>query len=343
MNSEIVRILLLALAWTAPVVLAGALLLVAMRRASLLISMVLMVLIPMAATFVGVFGVSGMMFTGDIWRTAAVLAAVALVTIPAALWLGRFQARRTVWERHMREQERAAERSRRELIAWVSHDLRTPLADIKALAEALSDHVVTDPGEVASFATQIDRHTVRLARMVDDLFEMARINAGALTLDMEAIDLREVVDEVTGATSTLAQRAEVAVRVTCPDVAVTVNGSASALSRILTNLIVNAVAHTPPGGAIDVALGSSQRAAWIRVDDTGVGIPENDLERIFETSYRGSPSRTPSAIDGVPAGAGLGLAIAQGLVDAHSGSIVASNLDSGSRFEVTLPLIPAGA
>ncbi|MFW0787184.1 HAMP domain-containing sensor histidine kinase [Gordonia sp. CPCC 206044] len=341
MNSENLRILLLALAWTAPVVLAGGLLLIWMRRASLLLSMVVMVLIPLAATFVGVFGVSGMMFTGDIWRTGAVLAAVALVTIPAALWLGRFQARRTVWERHMRDQERAAEQSRRELIAWVSHDLRTPLADIKAMAEALGDRVVTDPADVASFAMQIDRHTVRLARMVDDLFEMARINAGALTLDMENLDVREVIDEVAAATSTLAERAEVALDVSCPPEPVTVRGSASALSRILTNLLVNAVAHTPPGGTILIALGSDDGHAWFRVDDTGVGIPEGDLERIFETSYRGNRARTPAGGDAVPAGAGLGLAIAQGLVDAHAGSIVASNTDSGSRFEVTLPLVGA--
>ncbi|GAC66574.1 sensor histidine kinase [Gordonia soli] len=337
---ENLRMLLLAIAWTAPVVLIGAGIVVWARRMPLVISMVAMVLIPLAATFVGVFGVSGLMFTEDLWNTVAVLAAVSLVTIPGALWLGRFQARRTVWERKMREQERAAERSRRELIAWVSHDLRTPLADIKALAEALADRVVTERTEVAEFADQIDRNAIRLSQMVDDLFEMARINAGALTLDLEAIDLREVADEVVSANAGAAARADVSLTV-CPlPDPLMVEGSSSALSRVLTNLVVNAIAHTPPGGEVTVTLNCSDRRAQVSVADTGVGIADSDLPRIFEISYRGTASRTPVNAAGMPVGSGMGLAIARGLVDAHAGAIAArNNVDGGTRFDVTIPLI----
>ncbi|WP_419232961.1 sensor histidine kinase [Gordonia sp. CPCC 205515] len=322
---------------TAPIMLLGTALLFLMRGMSLRANMVVIVLLPLVATFVGVLGVSGFMFTGDITKIATVLAAVALVTAPAALYLSRAQAKRTVWERQMRDQERAAERSRRELIAWVSHDLRTPLADIKALAEALGDSVVTSPDEVVDFAREIDVNTVRLSQMVDDLFEMSRIHSGALRLDFEPLDVREVVDEVAGALTAAARRAEVCLDVDLPPTAVPVVASSTALSRVLTNLVVNAIAHTPHGGSVRIQVASGGTDVTIGVTDTGGGIAEEDLPRIFEMAYRGTAARTPVNSAGLPVGSGMGLAIAQGLVAAHDGLIVASNTDAGSRFEVTLP------
>lgn len=336
-TDEIVHVVLIALAWAAPVVAIGAAILIR-ARISLLTSTVLMVLIPLIATFAGVFGVSGLMFTGDLKRTTVVLAAVAVITIPAGFALGRFQARRTVWERQMRAKERVAEQSRRELVAWVSHDLRTPLADVKALAEALADHVVTDPDEVESFARQIDRNTVRLAQMVDDLFEMSRINAGALTLTLEPVDLREVADEVVTATRAAADRATVTLTMAAPGTEIVVNGNPPALSRTLTNLVVNAIAHTPPGGTVEVRVGVDAARAWVHVQDNGVGIAEADLPRIFDVSYRGTVSRTPVNGTGLPVGSGMGLAIARGLVDAHAGTIDVVNTGEGSRFEIALPI-----
>lgn len=340
MNTETLRIFAVALAMTAPIAAAGAAVIYLIRGMSLRANMVAIILVPLAATFTAIFGVSGFMFTDDSSRVVAVLAAVALVTAPLALLLGHLQAKRTVWERQIRAQERAAEHSRRELIAWVSHDLRTPLADIKALAEALSDQVVTSPDEIADFAREIDTNTIRLSQMVDDLFEMSRINSGAMTLELEPVDVREVVDEVTTALGGAARRADISLGVVAPNTPVVATASSSALSRVLTNLVVNAIAHTGRGGAVDLVVADLGASVSIAVDDDGSGIPDEDLPRIFEVAYRGTTSRSPVNADGLPVGSGMGLAIARGLIEAHAGEIVAANTERGSRFEVVLPHTP---
>ncbi|GAA1081026.1 sensor histidine kinase [Tsukamurella spumae] len=333
---DVVKIALLALLWSAPVVLAGALVLWRARRMSLQMSMVILVLIPVLAVLSGVIGVSGFMFTADFTRTVTVLGAVLVVAVPAAVALGRFQARRTVWERQIREQERVAEAARRELVAWVSHDLRTPLAGIRAMSEALRDAVVTEPEDVTEFADRIDRETVRLSAMVDDLFEMSRIHSGALTLDLETIDVREVADEVRAGLAQVAARAQVVLELDAPE-PVPAPVGVSALARILRNLVLNALAHTPAGGTVTIAVRRDRDEVVLRVDDTGTGIADVDLERIFDLAYRGTAHRSPVNTDGLPAGTGMGLAIARGLVDVHGGTVVAANLRRGARFEVRLP------
>lgn len=338
MPEDTVQLIAYTLACSVPVVLIGAIILRATRNRSITTSMAVLVLIPTLSTLAGIIGVSGLMFTHELQRTAVVLAVVAVVTVPAAMLLGREQARKMVWEKQIREQERAAERSRRELVAWVSHDLRTPLAGIRAMAEALSDGVVTGQADVARYAEQIGCETNRLARMVDDLFEMSKINAGALRLDLEPVDLRELIDEVLAANRPTADRAQVALRAEQPDSRIVVAASDQALGRVLTNLVSNAIAHTPPGGEVAISAGASDGQAWARVDDTGPGIAEADLPRIFEVAYRGTAARSPVAADGVPTGSGMGLAIAAGLVEAHHGDITVENLDQGCRFEVRLPL-----
>ena len=115
-------------------------------------------------------------------------------------------------------------------------------------------------------------------------------------------------------------------------------GSDRALVRVLSNLVANAIAHTPDGGTVELAIGADERGAWARVDDTGVGIDEADLARVFDIAYRGSNGRVPRADSSLPSGSGLGLAIAAGLVQAHHGTVSAYNLATGARFEVRLPL-----
>jgi signal transduction histidine kinase len=326
-----------ALACSIPVVLAGALTIRLARSWSLAVSMVALVLIPALATLTGVLGASGFMITETFERTAVVLVVVSVVTIPAAVLLARYQARRTVWEQEIRDSERAAEQSRRRLVAFVSHDLRTPLAGIRAVAEAIADGLVNQD-EAREQAKHIEQESIRLSEMVDDLFEMSKINAGAVQPAHDTVALDEVVDDVVAAHRIVAERAGVALQVNLPDQPVRVIGSDRALVRVLSNLVANAIAHTPHGGRVKLALGRDEQGAWARVDDTGVGIDQADLPRVFDVAYRGSNDRVPRTDSSLPSGSGLGLAIAAGLVQAHGGTLSARNLDAGARFEVRLPL-----
>lgn len=336
-SPELLRVVALALSCSLPVVLLGGLLIRLARAWSLTVSMVTLVLIPTVATLAGVFCASRFMTNPTFQAIAIVLVIVAVVTVPSALMMARYLGRRTVWEKEIQDAEAAAEQSRRQLVAFVSHDLRTPLAGIRALAEAIADGVVRDD-EVQVQAERIEHESLRLQEMVDDLFEMAKINAGAVNTPYERVALDEVVDDVMAAHAMAAERAGVVLTAMLPDEPVRVIGSDRALVRVLSNLVANAIAHTPPGGAVTLSVGADHEGAWARVDDTGVGIDAADLPRVFDVAYRGSNDRVPRADSSLPSGSGLGLAIAAGLVRAHRGSMSAHNLDRGARFEVRLPL-----
>ena len=336
-SHDLSSITLLALGGSLPVVLAGGLIIKLARSWSITVSMVALVLIPTLATLAGVLSASRFMTDSTFGTIAVVLVVVAVVTLPAAVMLARYQARRTVWEQEIQDAERAAEQSRRQLVAFVSHDLRTPLAGIRALSEAIADGIVCED-EVRVQARRIEQESVRLSEMVDDLFEMAKINAGAVTAPYERVALDEVVDDVINAHRIAAERSGVTLDVDVPAAPVRVIGSDRALVRVLSNLVANAIAHTPAGGTVRLSVGADTDGAWARVDDTGVGIDADDLPRVFDVAYRGSNHRVPRADSSLPSGSGLGLAIAAGLVRAHRGSLSAHNLDRGARFEVRLPL-----
>jgi signal transduction histidine kinase len=242
-----------------------------------------------------------------------------------------------VWEREARERERAAEASRRELVAWISHDLRTPLAGIRAMAEALADGVVSSPREVAGYAQRISGESSRLSGMVDDLFELSRITAGALRLTMSQVALQDVVSDVLAAQTPVAHRKRVRVLANAA-MAPVVLGSDPELARVVRNLVSNAIRHTPPDGTVAVEIGVDGEDAVLSVDDACGGIPDVELTRVFDVAFRGSAARTPSAAGEEQVGGGLGLAIAKGLVEAHRGRIDAHNHGPGCRFEVRLPL-----
>jgi signal transduction histidine kinase len=335
---DLVHVAPYAIGFSLPVALAGAWLLARLRRGSITTAMTVLVLVPLAALIAGLVGVSGFMFTPQLRTTLLVCGLVTVVTVPIAVLLGRSIARRSVWEREARARERAAEASRRELVAWISHDLRTPLAGIRAMAEALSDGVVCTPDDLAAYAGRIRRETERLSDMVDDLFELSRITAGALQLQLSAVPLHDVVSEAVAAQAPVAARRGVRVLASAATWPV-VRGSDPELARVVRNLLANAIRHTPASGTVVVGAGVSDGEAWLRVDDACGGIPEADLSRLFEVAFRGSKARTPGPGDrDVDPGAGLGLAIARGLVEAHSGRIAARNYGPGCRFEVHLPL-----
>ncbi len=340
MFSDLIDIAPYVLAFSLPIALIGVLILRWLGERSIAASMTVLVLVPLFAELSGVLGVSKFMFNTVLNTTLLICLTTAVITVPTAVLLGRSIARRSVWERQARQRERAAEAARRELIAWISHDLRTPLAGIRAMAEALSDGMVIQPAEVASYAYRISNESTRLSGMVNDLFELSRITAGALRLTLSAVPLRDVVSDSVAAALPMARRKRVRLYADVQAWPI-VLGSDPELARIVRNLLSNAIRHTPPDGSVMVGLGMDGPDALLHVDDACGGIPEQELSRVFDVAFRGSAARTPTTDPDEPAGAGLGLAIARGLVEAHKGHIDARNHGPGCRFEVRLPLVPA--
>ncbi len=232
-----------------------------------------------------------------------------------------------------KDRERALESSRRELIAWVSHDLRTPLAGLRAMAEALEDGLAEDPER---YYKQIRTDVDTLTGMVEDLFELSRIQAGALRLSNDRISLGDLVSDCVAALEPLARVHSVQLRGSSSGSAI-VAGDGRELNRALTNLVVNAIRHTHEGGSVDVSVRSAIGASGaevVVVDECG-GIPEGEITRVFDIGFRGEPARTPNP--GIPGGAGLGLAITRGIVEAHEGSVDVDNVPGGCRFVLRLP------
>lgn len=237
-----------------------------------------------------------------------------------------------------RAHEQALDRSRRELVSWVSHDLRTPLAGIRAISEALIDGVADDPETYARYLRMLQAESDRLSVLIEDLFELSRIHAGAVRLRLERVSLDEVVSDAMAAAEPLAAAKGVALEGESADGEPT-SLSSSEIGRVLGNLLQNAVRETPEGGRVTVATGNDGTHAWFSVADTCGGITPGDLPRVFDTAFRGERARTPTGHAGT--GAGLGLAIARGLVEAHGGDVTVANTDTGCRFLVRLPTDPA--
>ena len=276
--------------------------------------------------------------TVDARRLAVLVLVAGAISLACALWLGRRLAADSMWAAEMRERERKMEASRLELIAWISHDLRTPLAGMRAMTEALEDSVVSDPATVREYHRRMRQETDRMTRLVEDLFQLSRINAGALRLTLEQVSLRDIVSDAVSAASPIAAAKGVEL-VADPTALPVVLGSEPELNRVVRNLLVNAIRHSPPGEPVTVHGGEDGEHVWLSVCDACGGIPDDDLDRVFDVAFRGESARTPAA-DGT-AGGGLGLAIARGFVEAHQGSIAVRNEGPGCRFELRLPVAAA--
>jgi signal transduction histidine kinase len=227
---------------------------------------------------------------------------------------------------------KAVQRARRELVAGLSHDLRSPLAGIRAMAEALEDGVAPDPQR---YHETIRRDAERLTAMVDDLVELAlRDRDPAPRPDLAAVPLTALAADAVTAAEAVAAEAGVRVHTSGPAVAAV--GDRDALLRVAGNLLHNAIRHTPAGGSVALSVNSDGPEAVLSVADGCGGIPAEHLSRVFDTGWRASPARTP---DG---GAGLGLAIVRAVVQAHGGSVAVRNVPGGCRFEIRLPRAAQG-
>jgi signal transduction histidine kinase len=231
------------------------------------------------------------------------------------------------------QQQRELDQLRRDLVAWIGHDLRTPLTAVRVIVEALADGVVEDTATVERYLETAQHHLGSLSSLLDDLFDMAQIDAGGLKLERQPGSLCDLISDTIEAFSALAERQGVRLEGSAiPDVD-PVLMDVQKIGRVLNNLLDNALRHTPGGGAVQVTTLTKPEDVQVEVCDTGKGISAEDLPRVFERFYRGEKSRSRAT-----GGAGLGLAIAAGIVEAHGGQIGAeSDVGQGTRVWFTLP------
>ena len=216
--------------------------------------------------------------------------------------------------------------ARRELVAWASHDLRTPLANMQAMLEALEDGLAEPADYLPAFREQVRV----LSRLVDDLFELGQIEAGALAFELRELPIAPVVARCLAGLGAEAASRGIRLETQGPADA-TARFAPDKIERVLLNLLTNALRHTPTDGCVAVVVRPEDDEVHVRVDDTGEGIDDEAVERMFERFWRGDLARSTP-------GAGLGLAIARGLVEAHGGRIWAERrTGGGTSVSFTLP------
>ena len=374
MSGDQLEILLVAAGCAAAVGAVGLAIAWWIRHRSILWQLTLVVVVSIVAALAGVVAISRLMFISPHDREVVtiVMAASGVVAVLIALAVGAAIAR---WSEALRrdarlldthgsyvaerrgpselqalseELARTSERleesrlresrledSRRELVSWVSHDLRTPLAGMRAMTEALEDGLADDPQR---YHRQIRSEVDRMVRMVDDLFELSRIHAGVLTMNREPVALRDVVSEAIAGADPVARARSVRLGGRIEE-DIEVVADADGLARVMTNLIMNAIRHTPTDGAVQIEARSLADGVELSVTDGCGGLSEDDMSRVFDVAWRGAPARTPD-----DSGAGLGLAIVKGIVEAHRGVVRVENVPhdragepAGCRFLVTLP------
>ncbi|HEX4190515.1 MAG TPA: HAMP domain-containing sensor histidine kinase [Marmoricola sp.] len=371
MNDDL-HIVLISGGWSAATCLVGLTLVWLFRRWSLRWLVPAVAVVAVLAVIAGMYGTAQAMFVSDhdykvtLWVLAAagVMGAAGATVVGTALarWSRSLQAeavrfgesgtfsavpggpaelqalsdelgRTSLKLKESREREDRLEGSRRELISWVSHDLRSPLAGMRAMTEALEDGLAEDP---ARYHRQIRTEVDRMVRMVDDLFELSRIHAGTLRLSVEQLVLSDLVSEAIASADPVARAHGVRLGGSV-DATIEVLADPAELSRVVSNLLMNAIRHTPADGVVEVVGRHGSAGIELVITDGCGGLTAEDMERAFDVAWQGSPARTPEKGSVFGSGAGLGLAIVKGIVEAHRGTVSVANHDPGCRFLVQLP------
>jgi signal transduction histidine kinase len=222
---------------------------------------------------------------------------------------------------------------RRNLIAWAGHDLRTPLASVRAIVEALADGMVEDAATVERYLQTAQRELLSLSLLVDDLFELSQLEAGGLRLERSLNSISDLLSDTVESFSELAARKEVTLQGGAEPGVDPVLMDVQLVGRAVSNLLGNALRHTPPGGSVQVHASKVADGVMVEIRDTGGGISADDLPHVFDRFYRGEKSRSRAT-----GGAGLGLTIAKGIVEAHGGRIgIESSVDQGTCIFFVLP------
>ncbi|RKR19659.1 sensor histidine kinase [Arthrobacter oryzae] len=389
-TSELLTIIGWAVAWGAVIGAASLLVLKPLRQASFAVQICVVVLAAVAVLIAGMVSAFNAMFISArdlevMWYVLAVASAVAVAIalvlgsrvsqnakelVEAARSIGRGESpgiQSPVMSHELaalaaelesssrkleasRQREAAVESARRELVSWISHDLRTPLASMRAMAEALEDGMAAD---VPGYYRKIIAQTDLMAGMVNDLLELSKIHAGTLRLKAEPLDLYDLASDAIADLAAVAERHGITLdgggQRECMALA-----DGPAMGRAIRNVVLNAIVHSAPGSRVTVQVGRDGDRAVVAVTDGCGGIPEEDIPHLFETGWQKDPARRsgrlPGPYDaaGVPgsdaaagtlrfSGAGVGLSIVAGIVAAHQGSVTVENVDGGCRFSLLLP------
>lgn len=231
------------------------------------------------------------------------------------------------------QKQKELETLRRDLVAWAGHDLRTPLSSIRLLVEALDDGVVTDPKEIQNYLSQAKKHVDTLSFLVDDLFQISQLDAGGMPLNLETASISDLISDTLESFSSLAAQKGVKLSGSAGEGVDPITMDVLWMGRAINNLVSNAIRYTPMNGEIQITANSNHDMVTVCISDSGEGILPEDIPHVFERFFRGDKSRSR-----VSGGAGLGLAIAKGVAEAHKGDIfVQSERLRGTTFTISLP------
>jgi signal transduction histidine kinase len=227
----------------------------------------------------------------------------------------------------------ALEGLRRDLVAWAGHDLRTPLAGVRVLVEALADGIIDDPATSRRYLQQARKHIDNLSLLIDDLFQVSQLDAGGIPLNLEPASLSDLISDTLENFSGLAAQQSIVLSGSASPSIDPITMDVQRISRVLINLVDNSLRHTRAGGTVSIQAEVVGITVRVTVQDSGEGISPNDLPHVFDRFYRGEKSRNQTT-----GGSGLGLAIAKGIIEAHGGEIgVVSNPGQGASFYFWLP------
>jgi signal transduction histidine kinase len=277
--------------------------------------------IAVGAVLVAIVAAARLMFVSerDALLVSILVLGVAIVTLRISALAERERARA------------AAEATRRQLVAAVSHDLRTPIASLRLLVEAVDDEIVDEETRHRYLAT-MQTHIHSLSTMIDDLFELSRIEAGDIDWSIHQVELALLIDETVSAMQAEAGAKGVRIRSELGEESLPAQADPEKIQRVLLNLIRNAIRHTPADGSVTVRAEAGRDAIEVEIADSGGGIPSEERERVFDAFFRGGVDASRHSD-----GAGLGLAISRAIVETHGGRIWLPPADRGTRVRFSLP------
>lgn len=312
---------------------------VAVARRSIRTAVLLTPLVGLLAAVAGVLvGSRLMLLHGSTLQTVLLLLASAglVAVVVAGFVAARVNAiaAKASEELAAVNRQRELEASRRELISWLSHDLRTPLAGIRAMSEALEDGIAPNPNR---YLRAITAEAERTSTMVDDLLALTRLHSGVGGAQPEPVVLGDVASDLVGQLGALARAKRITI-VGRATGSTKVNGDPALLARLVQNLIVNAIQYSAPDSTIEVQASRDGARVIVQVTDACGGIPEEDQARMFELGWRADDARTPGASGG-STGSGLGLAIVAAVAEAHGGQVAVQDAPGGCRIQVSLSAV----